>query len=352
MPSPPKKLSALARNLFLILGGVLLLLLLRGVGWEQIVREMRLVGWGLIPYLGIHALKEALTTSAWKAALPEYRQGSWWKLYLIIWVGATVNKIYHTGFLGGDITRVVLVRKDVSTSQGVASVIIVKLAEAVAQIIFILSGIFLLFEVLDLPRVLETALVASFLLLTFSVMIFWLVQRRGFLDLSLFLLRLLPLPEEASGKLHKKAQQVDEAVRAYHRERPGALWKAVGLYLARLTLNLAQFQLILFLLGVPGGWKRCFVISVFTILLNTLFFFIPGRLGIQEGGKVVIARALGMTTSQGLTLGIVSRLTQVSWSLMGFVVLLFWPRIFRGEESHAGGEVQSESDLESVARES
>ena len=120
-----KKLSALARNLFLILGAVLLLLLIRGVGWEEIIREMRLVGWGLIPYIGIHALKEALTTSAWKATLPDSRRGSWWKLYLIIWAGATVNKIYHTGFLGGDITRVVLVRKDVSTSQGVASVLIV-----------------------------------------------------------------------------------------------------------------------------------------------------------------------------------------------------------------------------------
>jgi hypothetical protein len=45
-------------------------------------------------------------------------------------------------------------------------------------------------------------------------------------------------------------------------------------------------------------------------------------LSAQEGGKVFIAKTLGLTTAQGLTLGIVARTTDIVWAILGFGLLI------------------------------
>lgn len=328
-----------AKYLLLILGALLLAALIHQVGWNQVIVELKLIGWGLIPFICIHALKEALSTSAWLATFPDTQNCNWWKLYCITWAGSAISKIYHTGILGGETTKVVLMRRDVSTQEGIASVIIAKLAEASAQILFILTGIFFVFRMLEFPERLETALLIALALLVTSVLLFGIYQRKGLLGAAISLLAMTPLPKHLIIKMRQRTGVLDESIRTYYRSRPRAFWGAVSLNLFRQLLDLAQVQLVLSLMGVPGGFLRCFFISVFSALVNSLFFFIPGRLGAQEGGKILIAGALGMSPAQGLTLGIVSRLCQIIWSLLGLLVLFLWQGTVSNKGSLKNGDL-------------
>ena len=69
-PIKSNKVSQIGKYLFLFLGALFFVFLVRKVGWNQLVKELYLIGWGLIPFISIHALKEALNTSAWQAAFP------------------------------------------------------------------------------------------------------------------------------------------------------------------------------------------------------------------------------------------------------------------------------------------
>ena len=83
---------------------------------------------------------------------------------------------------------------------------------------------------------------------------------------------------------------------------------------------MTKIYLVLSILGAPSGFQTCFYIMIFSSLVDVFFIFIPGRLGIQEGGKVFIAKTLGLTATQGLTLGIVSRITDIIWAVLGMAL--------------------------------
>ena len=235
--------------------------------------------------------------------------------------------------LGGEITKVILVRKEVTAQEGIASVLIAKLAESFAKVLFILTGIFLIFSMLDVPSIMEAGLLIAFVILVLTILAFWVLQRKGLLGSLINVLEKTPLPSRLIVRLRQQTEVLDEHMRTYHRSQLGTFWRAVCLHLVRSLLDLIQIQLILFLMGVSGGFFRCFYISAFSALVSALFFFVPGRLGAQEGGKVLIAKVLGMTAAQGVTLGIVSRLAQIIWSLLGLVVLLLWKKCFQDKDT-------------------
>ena len=47
-------------------------------------------------------------------------------------------------------------------------------------------------------------------------------------------------------------------------------------------------------------------------MIQLALFFVPGSIGVQEGGKVVVFTALGLPAAAGLTVAIAFRLTQLA----------------------------------------
>src|SRR5262249_19248208 len=74
----------------------------------------------------------------------------------------------------------------------------------------------------------------------------------------------------------------------------------------------------------------------FSLLIDGALFFVPGQVGAQEGGKVLIFTALGFTATTGLTVGVALRLNQVALILLGLATLAALNRRAR----KGGGEGQ------------
>jgi uncharacterized membrane protein YbhN (UPF0104 family) len=58
--------------------------------------------------------------------------------------------------------------------------------------------------------------------------------------------------------------------------------------------------------------------------LKAVGFAVPGGLGIQEGGYVVICRVLGLSPEVAIALSLMKRLREI---LLGGLGLIFWQRI-------------------------
>jgi hypothetical protein len=60
---------------------------------------------------------------------------------------------------------------------------------------------------------------------------------------------------------------------------------------------------------------------VLAVLIEGAFFFVPARVGVQEGGLYTIFFALGLDPAKGFSLGLVRRLRELVWGLVGLIIL-------------------------------
>src|SRR5207245_3122789 len=97
--------------------------------------------------------------------------------------GDTVSHLTPTATLGGDFVRVRLLRGCGRTSTVVASVVIAKLSQIVAQVAFIVLGLLVVAGTAPIPRALYIALLSGAVILLCLVLGFLLPQLRGLVAL-------------------------------------------------------------------------------------------------------------------------------------------------------------------------
>ena len=67
-------------------------------------------------------------------------------------------------------------------------------------------------------------------------------------------------------------------------------------------------------------------------MINAAFSFIPGVVGVYEGGNGIILKALGYTTAIGVALALIRRGAILFWAAFGFAILL-WRTVDHGAKS-------------------
>jgi hypothetical protein len=76
---------------------------------------------------------------------------------------------------------------------------------------------------------------------------------------------------------------------------------------------------------LPGGAHttllEAFVLETAGRLIVVAFKFVPYRLGVDEAGTALVARALALDPAVGVTLALVRRLRILSWNAVGLVLL-------------------------------
>src|SRR5262249_29148839 len=117
------------------------------------------------------------------------------------------------------------------------------------------------------------------------------------------------------------------------RERPGRLAASVLLFLGGWLVSFGEVALVMTLLGAPVASATSFTIAVLAVLVEGVFFFVPARVGVQEGGLYALFPALGLDPVLGFAVGLVRRLRELTWGLAGFAILGFLRK--RSSESGA-----------------
>ena len=84
--------------------------------------------------------------------------------------------------------------------------------------------------------------------------------------------------------------------------------------------GIGALQLFLFLrmVGAPSDLGTVVSILVVARAVDLVSFFVPARLGAQEGGRMLAMSLVGVDTSLGLLFSLVLRLEQVTWTGIGF----------------------------------
>jgi hypothetical protein len=63
-------------------------------------------------------------------------------------------------------------------------------------------------------------------------------------------------------------------------------------------------------------------IEVLSVTVDGMLFVVPAKIGTQEGGKMAIFTALGLSPSLGFAFGVVRHIRELTWAAFG--ILLCW----------------------------
>jgi hypothetical protein len=319
-----KKLNATL--LFLGLG--LLTFLIWKVGPAELVKEVQAVGWGgvmaLILAEGAGNLAHSL---GWRYCLG--RSGppvSRWRLFRMAMAGFAMNYLLPLASVGGEASKAALLMSSRSSSEALGSVLLDKLATAIAHLLLALLGASLVVWYARLPVQMVVAMVVSTVLLAGGIGIFLLLQRHGKLG---SLLRWLVDRQLGGGLLRqvsRRLSDVDCVLRRFYNEQPMDLLRSVAWHLLGHSAGLIQAWLFLRLGRQPTALLPVACAGLLSLWFDLLTFAIPLNLGGLEGSRMVALKAIGNNAATGIAFGISLRIAQLFWVGFGLVsYLLFWP---------------------------
>ncbi len=225
--------------------------------------------------------------------------------------------------MGGEPVKVLLLRGRFSATVTTASIMCTMLAESLARCLFIMLGLLLALRSVRLGPLPFDSLAAGFALTAAAVAAFMVLQIRGF---GAPAARMFDRLRHLGGwvvRIEHGLRMVELHLRELYRSRFLDFAASVALNLVALGVGVVQVWLLIGWLGVGRSWPVALAIETLSVLINFVFFFVPGSLGVQEGGKVLIFAALGFPVSAGLTLGIACRLASFSTVAVGLLALPF-----------------------------
>jgi putative membrane protein len=309
---------------WLLSAGLLLFLgLLVTQGLPAILSTLAAAGWGLLVVALFHLLP--LTSDA-VAIRALYQRGQTRHgladAVLTRWIGESANSLMPAGQLGGPVFMArYLAQRGMPMPQSAAVITVSTTLQTFGQILFALLGVLLLgarASGLSEHALRNMALAASGFL-ALQIVGFYYLQRRGFFSKLLRLVTRLAGSQKWSG-LMNQAQAIDAAVHdTYSRSGPVAIS-----FLASLVgwlVGAGEVYLIVLFMGHPVSWVTALLLESLGQAVRGAAFAVPGALGVQETGYVLLAPIAGLTPDVALALSLAKRVRELLLGLPGLVYL-------------------------------
>ena len=321
-PSPSTLRRNTVFNLTLaIAGGFLLLFTVRTVGWQEVQDSVTRVGWAFPLVLALGGLRFAARSRAWLACADQVKL-RFRDTFSASLAGDALGNLTPLGLLASEPTKVFFVRDRLATVQAVASVAAENAFYMASVVVVIASGAVVFFAVAEVPAPLrsaaQTALAAALL---GSLVAVWAARRR-----PAILSNVAGVLARVTGRKRTSADRLREIEIQFY-----ALLTWPCARIARVVMWEAAFhvgavaEVYLVLQVVPGGDRatllEAFVLETASRLIAVLFKFVPYRLGVDEAGTALVARALAMDPAIGVTLALVRRMRMLFWNAVGLALL-------------------------------
>ena len=311
--------------------GVLLFIgLLVSQGLSAVMATLAVAGWGLLLVALFHLLPLALDamaihvliTRAAARGSPADPPRALGDALLARWVGESANSLMPAGQLGGPVlmTRH-LAQRGVRMQDAAAVITVSTTLQTFAQIAFALLGVALLGAQaghLSQHALRTSALIASGLLALQVGGFYWL-QRRGLFS------RLMRAAARFAGKRDwsrwmNQAQAIDLAVQDTY-TRGGPVAASFLLSLVGWLVGTGEVYLALQLIHRPVGWLDALLLESLGQAIRGAAFAIPGALGVQEGGYLLLAPLAGLPPDAALALSLAKRARELLLGVPGLLYL-------------------------------
>lgn len=305
-------------------GALLFAFLIYNIGVGNIYDNLLLMGYKFPLIFLPFCLIFLLDTLGWQYSFNNWSKGIKLKiLYPVRWAGEAINILTPTAYVGGEPVKAYILKKynDIPLNDGLASVVVSKTIMTMAQIVFLIAGIILATHYIVSSNYLILTVTISILMsIVFLYFLFhW--QKRGLFTSIATLLEKFTIKVDYIVKNREKIETLDKTIRFFYEKKKKRFYISFGYYLLAWTAGMFEVYIILYLMGYKISFFEALVIESLVQLLKSCSFFIPGSLGVLEGGGALVFTSLGHSMQMGLTYGIFRRLRELIWAGIGLIIL-------------------------------
>ena len=225
-----------------------------------------------------------------------------------------------------------LAQRGTPMHEAAAAITVSTTMQSAAQIAFALIGL-LAFAAFSkgggsgATHALHIAALAASAVLAVAVAAFYYVQQRGLFGRSSRLIGKFFGPHGALASA-ARADAIDEAVRTLYRSR-GRVAATFALSLIGWIVAVGEVWLALAFIGHPVNWLDALLLESVGQAIRGAAFAIPGSLGAQEGGYLLLAPVVGLPPDAALALSLAKRARELALGLPGVVYLQWSERDWR-----------------------
>ena len=288
------------------------------LGVTEIARTLASAGVGLLWVSLFHAVPILASALGWYVVLAPVQRPAFRTVLSARWIAESINQLLPALHVGGNVVRAQrLARSGVPGALAGASVVVDITLHLFAQLLFTMLGVSLLL-VRARGSGLDGSIVVGFALSAFGAGAFYVAQRRGLFGALASILRRVFRTADGSPLL-EGAGAMDAWIGRLYAGR-GALVVSEVWHVLSWVLGAGEIWLGLHYLGHPVDWTTAIVIESLGEAIRTVSFPIPGALGVQEGGFVLVGGLFGLTPDVSVALSLTKRVREIALGVPGLVV--------------------------------
>jgi len=119
----------------------------------------------------------------------------------------------------------------------------------------------------------------------------------------------------------EKIRSLDQAISNFYNHDQKGFYQSITFSLFGWFAGAFEIYALLYFLGIPIGISEAIIIEGIASIVKSAAFFIPGAIGAQEGGNLLIFAAFGLAASTGITFSLVRRIRELLLIGGGLLVL-------------------------------
>lgn len=311
----------------LLIGLAILTVLIVWQGYDLLLDIFQQAGHVVLWLPVFYVLPMACALWSWQWLFAKGQEPALTFLIYATWINFSINWLLPVGQVGGEIARVrMMIKRHFQASVAIATVIGDQTLQVVTQAVYALLG-FVLFVYAQLNANTTTGAVDRRLFamvflgfVLFGVAgggLYWL-QHAGLFNLLVRVARKFPF-FNPNAPVEDQAARLDAALKAMYgrgdRLTIATLWRfAFRVTAAGETWLAFQF------LDYPISWVDALILESIGQAIRSAAFVIPGGLGAQEGGFVLVGAALGIPTDIALASSLSKRLRELCLGVPGLIL--------------------------------
>jgi glycosyltransferase 2 family protein len=299
------------------LGGLVLFgYAVRRAGVAEIVDGVRMVGWGILPILGLAGARFLLRACAWRLCMPPDSRLSIAQAFGAFVAGDAIGNLTPLGMVASEPTKVFLTRHRLATRESVASLATDNLLYAASIAAMVGLGVVVALLTIPLSVAWRDGAIAAL--------------AAGVIGAAITLRLLQGTWREDSGTRpawRETLAGLRRSVLAFSTDQPVRLAQIFLLDLSFHVLAVLEIFLTLrWLLGDRSPTlSQAIVFEALNRVVTVVFKFVPFRVGIDEALSGGIAPVIAVQPVAGVTLAVVRKVRNLVWTGVGLALTAAHP---------------------------
>jgi len=288
-------------------------------------------------YYGFDQVAEAVASSKWSTLLVVLARAAalagagagWWLLLtplppnLPVFVGLrfvrdAVNVLFPLTAVGGDVIGArLLAQTGISTSLAVASVLIDIFVQAVGLLVFVLTGVGIMLELVGAERLGTTAFAMLAIALPAIFGFFLTLNFGAFQPVTRWL---VAFAEKRRWPAFQHVVNLGGRLQDLWRNHRGLLASFL-VHLAAIFLGASEVWIVLWFMGHPVSIAQAVAIESLGQGSRAAVFVLPAGLGVQDGTLIAVCAIFGIPAEVALAMALIKRVPDL---ILGIPALAAW----------------------------